>query len=394
MDEPRQEWAAPAGWGPPSPPEHPPGASQGQPSYGQPGYGQPGYGQPGPPPYGTQPPAYGAPPPPYGAWGGRPPDLKPGVVPLRPLGLGEILDGAVGILRRYPRPALGLSALVALVSTLVNVLFLVTAFDPFLQLDPAQLESGDTEALEGALGGLAAGGLLTVLVSLLSSVVLGGVITVVVGRAVLGQPLTVGEAWSAVRPHLLRLLGLALLVLVICFGVIVVASVVAGVLVAVGGNATLLLGVPLVLAGIAAAIYLYYRFALAPCALVLERVGIRSSLRRSGVLAKGDWWRIFGILLLTALIASSVGFVLQLPFQFGDGFAAFTGDLEGLSTTALVVSSIGGGIALTLTAPFSAGVRALLYVDRRMRAEGLDVALAASATGTPPPGSAGPSGGL
>ena len=372
MDEPRQEWAAPAGWGPPSPSEPPPG-------------------QQGAPAYGAQPPPYGAQPPPYGGWGGRPPDLKPGVVPLRPLGLGEILDGAVGILRRYPRPALGLSALVALVSTLVNILFLVTAFDPFLQLDPAQIESGDTEALEGALGGLAAGGLLTVLVSLLSGVVLSGVITVVVGRAVLGQPLTVGEAWSAVRPHLLRLLGLALLVLVMCFGVIVVAAVAAGVLAAAGGNGTLFIGVPLVLAGIAAAIYLYYRLALAPCALVLERVGIRTSLRRSGVLTKRDWWRVFGILLLTTLIASSVGFVLQLPFQFGDGLGAFSGDLDGLSTSALVLSSIGGGIALTLTAPFSAGVRALLYVDRRMRAEGLDVALAASATGAAPPGSPGPS---
>ena len=37
------------------------------------------------------------------------------------------------------------------------------------------------------------------------------------------------------------------------------------------------------------------------------------------------------------------------------------------------------GIAQALTAPFSSGVSALLYIDRRMRAEGLDVSLAAAA---------------
>ncbi|HSK58429.1 MAG TPA: hypothetical protein VK935_05175, partial [Actinomycetospora sp.] len=88
------------------------GAGQQQ-GYGQQGYGQQGYGQqpaPGVPPYGR----------PQAPWGSRPVDDKPGVVPLRPLGLGEVLDGAVSVLRRYPRPSLGLAALVALVSTVCN----------------------------------------------------------------------------------------------------------------------------------------------------------------------------------------------------------------------------------------------------------------------------------
>ena len=64
-------WTTPAGWGPP--------ASSGPPA------GSPPPGSPPPPP----PPSYGGPP--YGgpAWGGAPygrPEVKPGVVPLRPLG--------------------------------------------------------------------------------------------------------------------------------------------------------------------------------------------------------------------------------------------------------------------------------------------------------------------
>src|SRR5687767_11648313 len=51
---------------------------------------------------------------------------KPGVVPLRPLGLGEVLDGAVALVRGYPRAALGVSAVVALVTTLIQLGLLFT----------------------------------------------------------------------------------------------------------------------------------------------------------------------------------------------------------------------------------------------------------------------------
>ena len=346
-----------------------------QPEHGQQPYGQQPYGQQpgwGPPPgWGQQPP-----------WGTRPVETKPGVVPLRPLGLGEVLDGAVGVLRRYPRPALGLAAAVAVVTTLCNILLLVTAFQPFLEVDPVALDSGETAALEGALGGAFAGGTLSALLSLVSGAVLTGAITAVVGKAVLGEPLTLGQAWAAVRPRLLQLVGLALLVLVIVYGVLAVAVVAAVALVAAGGGAAALVAVPVGLAGVVAAIWLYVRFALAPCALVLERVGIRASLRRSAVLVRRDWWRVFGILLLTVVIGTFVSQVVELPFAvFGAGSVGglFDPEADVLGTRSLVMSAIGGGIAATLVAPFTAGVRALLYVDRRMRAEGLDVSLAAAA---------------
>ncbi|MGZ4595519.1 MAG: hypothetical protein ACXV3V_01220, partial [Actinomycetes bacterium] len=112
-------WAAPEGEPRPRPPvssgwaaEQPPPASYGAPSYGggpggAPSYGGPGAGQaydgPGQPPVappaapGTQ--GWGAPPPP--GWGAQPAwsPPKPGVIPLRPLGAMEILDGAVSTVR-------------------------------------------------------------------------------------------------------------------------------------------------------------------------------------------------------------------------------------------------------------------------------------------------------
>ncbi len=356
-------WTTPQGWGPPTPPQAP-AAPAPPPAYGDAAYG-------GPPPSGPTDHR------PYGQVAAR-----PGVVPLRPLGLGELLDGAVGVLRRYPRPTLGMSAAVAVLATLVNVVLLLTAFRPFLDVDAADpLVDGDAAALEAALGGAAVGGLLTAVLTLLSTAVLTGVLTAVVGKAVLGQPFSLRAAWETVRPLLLKLVAVALLLALIAgataFGFVLLGAVA----IALGGNALLIVGVPLIVGGFAAAVYLYVRYSLAPCALVLEKVGIVESLRRSAVLVKGDWWRVFGISALTFVVALFVSLVIQVPFEFlGYGsFGELAGGGDALSARTLVLSSIGGIVASTLVEPFTAGVRALLYVDRRMRAEGLDVALAAAA---------------
>lgn len=352
-------WTAPEGWGPPTPPQAPP---------------------PTPP---QAPPGYG--PSQYSTYGYRP-DVKPGVVPLRPLGLGELLDGAVGVLRRYPRPTLGMSAAVAVLAALVNLVLLLTAFRPFVDVDSTALESGDLEALETALGGAAVGGVLTGVLALLSGAVLTGILTAVVGKAVLGQPLDLAGAWAQVRPALGRLVVLAFVLALVAGGVAFVGVFVGVLVIALGGAALALLGVPLILASLAAAAYLYIRLSLAPCALVLEKVDLRTSLRRSWLLVKGDWWRVFGITLLTILVGIFVSLVIQVPFElvgYGSVTDLATGGGDMLATRTLIASSLGGIVASTLVDPFTAGVRALLYVDRRMRAEGLDVALTAAATARP-----------
>ena len=365
MSEPGGGWTTPEGWGAPPPQSAPPGP-------------------PPPSALGAPRPEWGAqdrPGPPLAPWGARPVELKPGIVPLRPLGLGEVLDGAVAVLRRYPRPALGLAALVAVVTTALNIVLLVTTLRPLLEIDEAALNAGSTAALGDALAGAAAFGSLSGLLSVLSGAVLTGAITLVVGKAVLGEPLSFSDAWSQLRPRLLPLVGLALLVLVVVAGVLALGLAVGIGVIAAGGALAALAGVPLVLAGIAVAVWLYVRLSLAPCALVLERVGIGTSLRRSAVLVRRDWWRIFGILLLTFLVGGFVSQVVQLPFAVlgaGSPAALFDPNTDVLGTRSLVLSAVGAGIASTLVMPFTAGVRALLYVDRRMRAEGLDVALAAA----------------
>ena len=367
---------APPGWSPtPAPPGYgPPQAAQGGEAPAPPGWGPPQAAQGWGVPQGWGPPqaaqGWGAP----QGWGGPPAAPRPGVVPLRPLGLGELLDGSVSVVRRYPRPTLGLSAAVSVVTTLLGVGLLLLLPDKLFSA------AGTSQALTDAqVGGTVVGSLGTVVVGGLAGIVLAGIITVVVGQAVLGEPLSTGEAWRALRPRLLRLVGLALLTGLVLAVAVGVGIGVAALSVVVAGGAGLVLGVPVALAGVAAAIYLYVRLSLAAPALVLEKIGIIEAFRRSGVLVRRSFWRVLGVLILAALIAGFVNQLLQLPFVvLGGGIGLFSGSRD-VGVTALIAAQIGAGVAQTITAPFTSGVRALLYIDRRMRAEGLDVALAAAA---------------
>lgn len=358
MNEPSPGWTSPGG-------EEAPG-----PSYG----GAPAYGEPAS--TWQSPPGWGQP---------RPLQPQPGVVPLRPLGLGELLDGAVGIIRRYPRPVLGLSAALSIIVTVINVTLVVTAFKPLLRFDANQLSgngsASGTDQLDGFLGGTALGGVASSIVSVLAAIVLTGVLTAIAGKGVLGEPMTLQQAWGEVRPVLGRLVGLALLTGLLIYGTFAVGIVAAVALVALAGTGGAVVGVLLGIAGACGAVYLYCRLSLAPCATVLERAGIRQSMRRSGILVRRSWWRVFGVLALAFVVGAVVSQVVQVPFLlFGIaplGFRGGAGLIEG-TTRLLVLTYIGGGIAQTVVAPFTAGVRALLYVDRRMRAEGLDVALQAA----------------
>jgi hypothetical protein len=124
-------------------------------------------------------------------------------------------------------------------------------------------------------------------------------------------------------------------------------------------------------------VFLYVMWSLAPAALMLERGGVFDSMRRSWRLVRGSWWRIFGILLLAAIIAGAVGQLILAPFTavgyFADGLGAEPG--QGIPWVTLLLTSLGGIVATTITLPFSAGVVALLYVDQRMRREAFDLEL-------------------
>ncbi|MGW2637175.1 hypothetical protein [Streptomyces sp. NPDC001348] len=397
------QWSAPAGGTGPAqaPPPPPPGPGWGgqYPGGGQPGpggYGPPGgYAGPGGPGGYGRPGGYGA----WGGWGGPPPAAKPGVIPLRPLGVGEILDGAVSTMRTYWRTVLGISLTVAVLTETLVVLLqgLVlkdTAGTAALD-DPSATLSEVTRAMGDVM--LSSG--VVILISLIGTIVATAMLTAVTSRAVLGKPVTTGEAWRDARPQIPKLFGLIFLLLLIAFG-IALAGALPGILVAVAGGGTDGAAALAVLGLFGAAIvtlWLMIRFSLASPALMLEKQGILKSMSRSAKLVRGAWWRVFGIQLLAAIIANIVASIVAIPFAViaaavsGNGFAHFVNGSGGdLGWAFLIISGIGSVIGSMITFPITAGVTVLLYIDQRIRREALDLELARAAgvqnygTGTTP----------
>lgn len=361
---------------PPSPPLVPPGSPPGSPGPAASAWGQPTTAWGPATPYGYLPPP-------------EPP--RPGVVPLRPLGLGEILDGAVQTMRHNPRVMFGLSALVAGLAAVVSTGLLLVGLPQLLAgVDSVDSTSGagsvDTAAVASAVSGGVVGFLVPALFQALSLAVLNGILIIAVSEAVIGRRPSAGDVLRRVRwGGVGRLLLLTVLTGALSVAALAVVALPVALLYVVAvpaGVVATLLGLPLL---VVIGVVLFTRLAFAAPSLLLEELGVVAALRRSWRLSAGSFWRVFGILLLSAAIAWAASSLLQLPFSL-------LGQLAGLAvagadpseatqvTVASVVGNFGSVLGSAVVAPFSAGVTSLLYIDLRIRREGLDVALARAAS--------------
>ncbi|MGW4646135.1 hypothetical protein [Kitasatospora sp. NPDC004289] len=365
--------------GPVPPPVPPPapgpyaGAYGQQPPYGQqaPHGQQPGWGQQ--PPYGPQPGWGGG-----QQWGGapgwgQPPSPKPGVIPLRPLSVGELLDGAFTTVRRYWRSTIGLSLGVAVAEQSLTAGAEWWGYEQPDAIGPAVLS------------------IAAYLFAMLLGIIASGLLTMVVSKAILGQRATLGAAWAAARPQLLKLFGLTVITTLIMVGIALVAMAPMLVLAVADADGALIgLAVLPLLAGLAVMLWLMVQLSMAAPALMLEKQGVFTALSRSRRLVKGAWWRTFGITALGQFIAGLIAAVFVLPFTV-IGMAAvgedqFTPNSDfgvfGATTppSLILVLSIGAILASCITIPLVAAINVLLYVDRRIRREGLDIELARAAS--------------
>lgn len=378
-----QGYPPPGGYAPPGypPPGYPPPPGYGAPppGYGPPpgyppaGYPPPGYPPPGYPPPGYPPPGY---PPGYGPPGYGPGALalKPGVIPLRPLSLSDIFNGAVAFIRANPKATLGLTAIVVVAAQL---LALVLSVGPLAVTGGLQPTLQGEEVSTGLLIGSSASSLAGAVATWLSTILLSGMLTVVVGRTVFGTSITINDAWQRVRPRLWALIGFTVLefLAVVAVPGAVWAGLTFGVGFGINGAAGAVIGVTLGLVWIALAVYLWTMLSFAPAIIVLERLAIFPAISRSFKLVRNDFWRVFGIRLLGSIVAAVVAGAVSVPFSLTGQIMLTAATSTLLSLIALVLLSVGNAISQILTVPFTAGVVVLLYTDRRIRAEAFDLVL-------------------
>ncbi|MBN6052649.1 glycerophosphoryl diester phosphodiesterase membrane domain-containing protein [Nonomuraea sp. RK-328] len=322
----------------------------------------------------------------YGYAYGQPQALRPGIIPLRPLRLGDILDGAIKLVRSNPKAVLGLSAVAALLASLpvaVGQAFVLgsmrtamrASFDDPYANDPTGLYGGSVLAQYG-------GTLISLAVSFVVVTVLTGVLTRILGRAVFGGSITAGEAWRLTRGRLPALFGMVGLLVVVMVVPLVVFAAILWALLATGSlSAGATAGIVLLMVVLYLPYLVFFRtkFGLAAPAVVLEGMSPVAALRRSWQLVSGDFWRVFGIMLLTSLIVGFVAGILQVPFTFVGTFLGMLGNGPGALVGAAVLIAVGGTVGAMISYPIEAGVAGLLYADRRMRSEAFDLVLQTAA---------------
>lgn len=303
-------------------------------------------------------------------------------IPLHEMRLGQILDYSFKLYRILFTTLIPIMAFVLVPLVFLQNALLRTFLGPLAELQPgepltpqeaelffAQAEQLFTRAL--LVGGIA------LLVGVLVSAFLTGAVVRAAADAYLGERATIGGVARAA----LRRVHSILWVTVLLFLSMVAVPILVGVLLALTGDADLIV-TGFVLAGILVifpGLFFFVRFVFGPSVVMIEDLRGTGALRRSWQLSKGFGWRIFGISLLASLLVAVLGIIPGLPFNIaGQAFG-------GLAGPGWVLIATGEAVTRILTTPFVTLVVVLLYFDSRIRKEGLDLALMAREIGAASP---------
>ena len=387
-------------WGAPEQPAQPAQPQQGQQPWGAPE--QPAQPQQGQQPWGApQQPAqpqqqqWGATPQPDAAWQGTQTQggtawtvAQPGIIPLRPLTVGELFNGAFQAVRVNPQTMFGFAFAIMAVVGLVQAFFASSSTSSLTRA----LTSGDTDdliySLSSSMGSLVTDGL-----TLLATAFLSGMLALTVWDAVLGRKSSPADAWHRFSPRFVPVLLATLLIGIIEFVAIVVVLLVfmipfflvivntasarsydsasAG----IGGAFALIF--LMVVALIVIACFLTVKFAFTSSAVVLEGLGPVDAMKRSWSLSKGSFWRILGriwlIGIVTGLISAVLGGIVGAILGVGANAADSVGMLVAFSA---FLSALLSAVVI----PVQSSFYTLMYLDERMRKENLAPMIAQEAS--------------
>ncbi len=246
---------------------------------------------------------------------------------LRPLGVGEIVDATFTVYRRRFGPMFAIALMLVFIPFLISL------------VGGCSLDASGTTTCTSPIGWLA--------------YIAGSIGTLVAGTA---AALVAAEAYAGVPSDWRRATRIGLRRTLAIIG----ATIVAGVLIAIGFVLVIVPG-----------IFLAVSLAVVWQALIIEGAGPMESIKRSWRLVAGERWRVFGAGLLVIIIAIIVfgvaSAVIWLILSAGLGVSGDTGGY-------LVQQ-----VATLLSVPLSAAVGTVIYLDLRVRKESLGTAELAAA---------------
>lgn len=309
------------------------------------------------------------------------------IVPLRPLGLGDILSGAVAAMRTAPRALFSVTAVVMGIATLVTAILTTSGSVRYFSALSALGTAPEAEPglADMGLPALIVTSLLGGVVTLFAGNVLTGALVAMVDAAVRGRPVTAALGWQMFRARLGRILLLS--VVVSLLPGLVAAGLVLAVTVPLALSApptvAVAVGIATGLAALAGFVWISIRLVLAIPACVVEDASVGASLRRSLQLSSGrSFWFLLLVVAVTWILVFVAYQVLSLiPVLLGTAAYALILFASNFTMPVLagivlmVATMIGTFLCYVATYPFYAGALALAYLDQRMKREAYDVHL-------------------
>ncbi len=245
---------------------------------------------------------------------------------MAPKTLGEILSAAFNIYKANASSLLLIVAIVVVPLSFVSALFSDVVFAGTERTE--ELFGAQVVIIDRSFGLFIAGAIVTALISVIIYAVLQAAILRAAAQATIGDPVDAEESY---RFGFKRL------------GSVILVSVLVGLAVAGG---FLLLVIP-------GLIFLVFLSVSVPVLIVENRRGTEA-MGRSWNLVKGHFWHAVGVIIVAGLITGVI-----------------SGIIGSIGGNAWVIRWIFTAIGTVLTAPFSALVSVLLYLDLRARTEAL-----------------------
>ena len=278
--------------------------------------------------------------------------------------LGEILDQAIRLYRRNFVSFIGIIAIPYIPLTLIQtgLAYLSTSSLTSFVNNPPSTFSLPGRYWMGLLG--------MILVAFLELILVRGVAGAALTRAVAdgytGQAVDVIGSYGKIKSSWSRLLGAILLFSLLAFGVGVGA-----------------IFIPCVGWFFGVGLFIFLSLVISPLLapiVVLERQGVGASLRRAWDLGRTRFWWLLGFALILSLLAQLIitgpSYVIKMVLQYvllAQG--NYQAQLVWSTVIQVFVQMVGGLLYL----PLQLSAMTVVYFDLRVRSEGLDLALQATA---------------
>ena len=318
---------------------------------------------------------------------GSPSPVQPGIVPLRPLGVGDLFSGTFEALSKNPFILFilpGIVTIVAGIITLVTIYFALPNFTSLVDFD-GHISTDDLSTIGMTMA-------LRTIPFVLILLGLAGLFPAIVvpngtADAIIGKKLSAEDAFKRFKSRLLAMTGLNipwafLFTLIVSVTFAVFSLVALGVNYVTDRSHTQMMMVFLLFGSVGAittflvCVFFHVRFIFAQTVCAVENLSPFKALKRSWKLTQGVAFKTLGRTILIAMVMGAIGSIFSgvlstfTTFTISTDFTSFTISTDPqMYLTAIPLAAVASTIVQMLVMPLSQTYIALMYVDERIRKE-------------------------